>query len=111
MVIQQEQQKNYKMENKEFKGLIPSLMEQPTFSPEPAGTFTIEKFNEIIKLLAERDEERRKNGWKPEYVLTDQEAAELPFELIKYISETHRMLCSLKASEILEKRETEFHNH
>lgn len=91
-------------EKNEFKGILPSIMDAPVFSPEPSGAFTIEKFHEIVKALAERDEERRNSGWKPEYVLTDQDAKELPLEVIKYISNNYRMICSLRGSEILEER-------
>lgn len=94
-------------EKKEFIGILPSLMNQPFFTPEPPESFTIQKFNEIVRELSERDEERRNNGWKPEYVLTNQDAKELPLEVIRYISNNYRMLCSVRGSEILEERERE----
>lgn len=94
---------------KEFKGLIPTIMEMSSDANwlPPTKPFTIESFHEMVKMFHEQDEKRRKNGWKPEYILTNQAAEEYSLEMLQWLCNNYRVLCSLEASQILERKEKE----
>lgn len=96
--------------NESFKGVIPTIMEMSADNTPPQyEPFTIESFHKLVHDLDKQDQERRSSGWKPEYVLSQHLAEEMPYEWLDWLCKTYRVLCSLETSLILERREKE-HN-
>lgn len=91
------------MSDEGFEGFIPALQKQGVeINWPPVGRINIEElFAAAIKL------DKQNRNRIQEYVLTDQEAEILPLELLNYLGNKFRVLCSLKASNIIEQRENQ----
>jgi len=97
------------MEQEQNKGVLWNIMNNSAgIEYDPTKPICVEDmFKELVNAQDREREWKRKTGWKEEYILTNQEARELPLHILNWLGEKYRVLCSLEAKQIIEAREKE----